>query len=56
MFTDTDAAMKIAAVYESITQSIIAELEGGTGPWIKPWKTERRVGIMPAKWVSNLPL
>ena len=30
--------MNIAAVYESVTQSIIAELERGTAPWIKPWK------------------
>jgi antirestriction protein ArdC len=39
--------MKIAAVYESVTQSIIAELERGAAPWVKPWKGGKRTGIMP---------
>ena len=48
MFFDTmEAAMKIAAVYESVTQSIIAELESGAAPWVKPWKGGKRTGIMP---------
>lgn len=28
--------MKIAAVYENVTRSIIAELEQGAAPWVKP--------------------
>lgn len=40
--------MNIAAVYESVTRSIIVELEQGAAPWVKPWKGGNRVGIMPA--------
>jgi antirestriction protein ArdC len=45
--------MKIAAVYESVTQFIIAELERGTAPWIKPWKSGKRVGIIPANAITG---
>ncbi|MCC3246426.1 ssDNA-binding domain-containing protein [Methylocystis sp. WRRC1] len=45
--------MHIAAVYENVTKSIIAELEGGTAPWIKPWKSGTRVGIMPANAING---
>ena len=45
--------MNIAAVYENVTKSIIAELEGGTAPWVKPWKAGKRVGIMPANAISG---
>jgi antirestriction protein ArdC len=55
MFIDTEAAMKIAAVYESVTRSIIAVLERGTAPWVKPWKAGKRVGIMPANAISGHP-
>ena len=33
--------MNISALYESVTNSIIQELENGTIPWTKPWKDER---------------
>jgi antirestriction protein ArdC len=52
-FVDTEAAMHIAAVYENVTKSIIAELERGTAPWIKPWKAGKRVGIMPANAITG---
>ena len=45
--------MNIAAVYESVTRSIIAELEQGAAPWVKPWKGGGRVGIMPANAVTG---
>ena len=45
--------MNIAAVYESVTRSIIAELEQGAAPWVKPWKGGDRVGIMPANAVTG---
>jgi antirestriction protein ArdC len=48
-----EAAMKIAAVYESVTRAIIAELEQGAAPWVKPWKGGGRVGIMPANAVTG---
>ena len=47
-FIDMEAAMKIAAVYKNVTKSIIAELEGGTAPWIKPSKAGKRVGKLSA--------
>jgi antirestriction protein ArdC len=40
--------MKIQALYESVTASIIKEMEAGTVRWIKPWKTPRNHGsVMP---------
>ncbi len=38
--------MKIAAVYQAVTRSIIAELEQRAAPWVKPWKGGARAGIM----------
>lgn len=49
----TEAAMNIAAVYQHVTQSIIAELEQGAAPWVKPWKGGGRVGIMPANAITG---
>ena len=45
--------MNIAAVYRTVTQSIIAELEQGAAPWVKPWKGGGRIGIMPANAVTG---
>ncbi len=45
--------MKIAAVYRHVTQSIIAELEQGAAPWVKPWKGGGRVGIMPTNAITG---
>ncbi|WP_292530878.1 zincin-like metallopeptidase domain-containing protein [Methylocystis sp.] len=45
--------MNIAAVYENVTRSIIAELEQGAAPWVKPWKGGGRIGIMPANAVTG---
>jgi antirestriction protein ArdC len=40
--------MKIADLYQSVTNSIVAEIEAGNlPPWLKPWKTGRRTGIIP---------
>jgi antirestriction protein ArdC len=40
--------MNINALYESVTSSIIKEMEIGAVPWIKPWKTPRNHGsVMP---------
>jgi antirestriction protein ArdC len=40
--------MKIQALYESVTASIIRDLEAGCPIWIKPWKTPRSHGsVMP---------
>jgi len=38
--------MKIASLYETVTNSIIAELEGGTAPWAKVWDSQAG-GILP---------
>jgi antirestriction protein ArdC len=40
--------MNVNALYERVTNSIIKEMEAGTVPWVKPWKTPRRHGsVMP---------
>jgi len=33
--------------YDSVTTSIIADLEKGVAPWVKPWKGGNSGGIMP---------
>jgi antirestriction protein ArdC len=48
-----EAAMKIAAIYQNVTQSIIAELEKGCAPWTQPWKAGKRVGIMPMNAITG---
>ena len=37
--------MHIAALYESVTKSIIDDLENGVAPWTKPWKNGNTGGI-----------
>lgn len=44
--------MKIADLYESVTASIIKDLESGVATWIKPWKTSGG-GIMPRNYTSK---
>jgi antirestriction protein ArdC len=36
--------MSINALYESVTNTIIKEMEAGAVPWVKPWKTPRHHG------------
>jgi len=43
--------MKIK-LYTSVTNQIIAELEAGTTPWIRPWKTGNTGGILPKNAVT----
>jgi|HubBroStandDraft_6_1064221.scaffolds.fasta_scaffold651959_1 antirestriction protein ArdC len=31
-------------LYTRITNRIVAELEAGTGPWLKPWNAEHAAG------------
>ena len=45
--------MHIAALYESVTQSIIKDLEAGVAPWTKPWKSGARGGLLPFNAASN---
>ena len=44
--------MKIQALYETVTQRIINELEAGTIPWTKPWKNVRVGGILPQNAIT----
>ena len=37
--------MQMASLYESVTLSIIADLETGVPIWVQPWKTKRRTGL-----------
>src|SRR5713226_917569 len=39
--------MKIADLYQSVTNVIVADLEKGVASWVKPWKTGNAGGIMP---------
>jgi antirestriction protein ArdC len=39
--------MHISALYESVTNSIIADLEKGVASWVKPWKNGNSGGILP---------
>ena len=41
--------MKMASLYDTVTNNIVAELEKGVAPWVQPWKTNRRtkLGLLP---------
>ena len=39
--------MKTADLYETVTKTIIADLEQGVASWVKPWKTGSGGGILP---------
>jgi len=47
--------MNITALYETVTNDIIAELETGVAPWVKPWKTICTPGmnLLPANAVTG---
>ncbi len=38
---------RMAHLYEAVTANIIAELEAGAAPWVKPWKAGRTNAVMP---------
>jgi antirestriction protein ArdC len=39
--------MQASDLYEKVTNQIIADLEKGAVPWVKPWKGGNSGGIMP---------
>ena len=47
-------------MYESVTRSIIEEMERGAVPWVRPWKTNRysKTDVMPTNAVTgiNVPI
>lgn len=46
--------MSIQQLYERVTQQIVSEIEAGNlPPWLCPWKTQRRGGIMPVNAVTG---
>jgi antirestriction protein ArdC len=45
--------MKIADLYQHVTNSIISDLEKGVASWVKPWKTGNVGGIMPMNGVTR---
>ena len=47
--------MQMAALYDSITRSIIDDLEKGVPAWVQPWRTKRRtaLGLLPANLASG---
>jgi antirestriction protein ArdC len=44
--------MRVQELYDKVTQQIIRDLEAGTIPWTKPWKSKRG-GIMPHNAVTK---
>ncbi|HEY1747810.1 MAG TPA: zincin-like metallopeptidase domain-containing protein [Xanthobacteraceae bacterium] len=45
--------MQIQQLYESVTASIIADLQAGVIPWTKPWKNGRMTGVLPHNGATN---
>lgn len=47
--------MQMAALYASITRSIIDDLEKGVPAWVQPWRTKRRtaLGLLPANLATG---
>jgi antirestriction protein ArdC len=41
-------------IYQRVTDSIVAELERGVRPWLKPWNTEHAAGRITRPLRSNL--
>jgi antirestriction protein ArdC len=39
--------MQAEKLYESVTAKIVADLEKGAVPWVRPWKSGNSGGIMP---------
>ena len=39
--------MQAEKLYESVTAKIVADLEKGAVPWVRPWKGGNSGGIMP---------
>ena len=35
----------MSTVYETVTERIVAELEQGVAPWVKPWKGGARIEL-----------
>lgn len=47
--------MKAADLYRQVTQRIIAQLEAGVAPWVQPWTTGRRSGLLPRNATTGRP-
>lgn len=47
--------MMIADLYRQVTNRIVAELEAGVAPWVKPWRDGRTGGLMPRNAATGRP-
>jgi antirestriction protein ArdC len=47
--------MKIADLYQTVTNNIIRDLEAGVAPWTKPWKNGKATGVMPHNGATHRP-
>jgi hypothetical protein len=45
--------MKIADLYQHVTNGIISDLEKGVASWVKPWKNGNGGGVMPTNAVTT---
>src|SRR5277367_5101059 len=43
------------AIYEKVTNQIVAQLEAGTIPWTQPWKNQKTAGVMPQNAATGRP-
>ena len=51
-----EVRMEVKALYESVTNAIIKEMEAGAVPWVKPWETPRNHGsVMPHNLATGRP-
>ena len=41
-------------LYAEVTARIVAELEAGAAPWLKPWRTPHTAGVMPVNAVTGV--
>jgi len=40
-------------LYQSVTDRIVAALEAGTAPWVRPWKSDRSGAILTTENTEN---
>lgn len=47
--------MKTAQLYQRVTDHVIAQLETGIVPWVRPWRYQKTSGIMPQNAATGRP-
>jgi len=47
--------MKTGQLYAQVTEHVIAQLEAGIVPWVRPWRFQKTFGIMPQNAATGRP-